>query len=147
MANRDIKIAMADSSNATLTGATKTDSFDTAWYALDGLEYFGFVVDIGAVSGTSPTLDIDVEFTMDSGTTVFTEFPNAANAEAIAGISTNAAGFTQITTSDAQAAAYWQNPFPNDNNIQVRLECTVGGTGESIAIDNIYLVGRRFGKY
>ncbi|MHC4145714.1 MAG: hypothetical protein ACYSUD_13155 [Planctomycetota bacterium] len=147
MANRDFKIAMADSGGTSLTAATKTDSFDTAWYSLSGVEYFGIVVDIGAVSGTSPTLDIDVEFSLDGGTTVFTEYPVSANAEAISGVSTNAAGLTQITTSDAQVAMYWQNMFPNDNNCKVRLECTVGGTGESIAIDNIYLVGRRFGKY
>jgi hypothetical protein len=147
MANRDIKIAMADSGGTSLTGATKTDSFDTAWYSLNGLEYFGFVFDIGAVSGTSPTLNTDVEFTMDGGTTVFTEFPVATNLEAGAGVTTNIATLSEITTSDAQLTKYWLNPFPNDNDIKVRLECTVGGTGESFAIDNIYLVGRRFGKY
>jgi hypothetical protein len=78
MANRDFKIAMADSGGTSLTAATKTDSFDTAWYSLSGVEYFGIVVDIGAVSGTSPTLDIDVEFSLDGGTTVFTEYPVSA---------------------------------------------------------------------
>lgn len=147
MANRDVKIAMEDSDGATLTGATKTDSFDTAWYSLSGLEYFGVILDLGAVSGTSPTLDIDVEFTMDGGTTTFTEFPTGANTEAIAGVGTGAAGLTQITTSNAQVMMYWVNPFPNDNDLQVRFECTVGGTGESFGIDNFYLIGRRWGKY
>ncbi|MHC4145686.1 MAG: hypothetical protein ACYSUD_13010 [Planctomycetota bacterium] len=146
MANRDIKVEMLKSTGVSLAAA-QTATFDTQWYSLNGVEYFGFVVDVGVVTGTNPTLDIDVEFTMDGGTTVFTEFPNTINAEAISGVGTNAAGLTQITTSDAQHMVYYLNPFPNDNNCQVRLECTIGGTSPSFTLDNIYLVAKRVGKY
>ena len=148
MANRDIKIAMSDSAGTNLSGVTKSATFDTAWYSLNGLEYFGFVLDLGAVSGTSPTLDIDLEFTMDGGTTVFTDFPPAVNDETENITTTNSGiSFTQMVTSDQQTTMYWVNPFPNDNNIKIRLECTIAGSSPTFLIDNWYLVARRYGKY
>ena len=146
MANRDIKTAMLKSTGASLAAA-QTATFDTAWYSLNGLEYFGFVVDVGVVTGTNPTLNINVEFTVDGGTTVFSEFPVSTNVEAGTGVTTNNAIMAEITTSDAQTAIYWPNPFPNDNDCKVRLECTIGGTSPSFTLDNIYLVARRWGKY
>jgi hypothetical protein len=147
MANRDIRVQLEDSSGNSLEGVTKSASFDTGWYSLNGAEYFGFILNLGAISGTSPTINIDVEFTMDGGTTVWTEFPNAPNAESITGVTTNAGVFTEISTSDQQASVYYVNPFPNNNNCKVRLEVTFGGSSPTVVINDAYLIARRWGKY
>ena len=148
MANRDIRTQIATSAGVVLEDTTQSATFDTAWYSLNGAEYFGFVLNLGAISGTSPTIDIDVEFTMDGGTTVWTDFPPAANDETENATGTNSGfSFTQITTSDYQVMAYWVNPFPNDNNCKVRLEVTLGGSTPTIYVNDAYLIARRFGKY
>jgi hypothetical protein len=147
MANRDIKTVMKDSSGVVLSGVAKTATFNSQGYSLNGLEYFGIVLDMGVVTGTTPTLNIAVSTTLDGGTTWIDTFPATVNVENLAGEGTNRAILAEIATSDVDTAKYWQNWLPNDNDAQIRFEFTVAGTSPSFTITNAYFVARRFGKY
>jgi len=139
MANRDIKKVLKDSSGVNLTAVAKTATFKSEAIALSGLEYFGIVVDLGAVTGTTPTLVITVQETLDGGTTWLDAYPAAANSPTQAAL---ASMNTNIETGE-----YWVNFLPNDNDCKVRFNFTIGGTSPSYTLTNVYFVARRFGKY
>ena len=147
MANRDLKVVINDSDGNALTGVTKTATFNSQGYSLDGLEYFGIVLDMGAVSGTSPLLDVNADITLDGGTTWIECCPNAANSENLSPVTTTRVTLAQFSTSDVQTSAYWVNFLPNNNDAQVRFTFTIAGSSPTFLFDNAYLVARRWGKY
>ena len=147
MANRDIKKTLKKSTGAVLSGQTLSADTATESFALSGLEYFGIVVDLGAISGTTPTLDIKAQVSFDAGTTWLNAVPPAPNTSAHSASTNQTAQVAQITTSDIQTAEYWVNPFPNDNNVIARFNFDLGGTSPTIVVDNAYLIARRWGKY
>jgi hypothetical protein len=147
MANRDLKKTLKKSTGAVLSGQTLSADTATESFALSGLEYFGIVVDLGAISGTTPTLDIKAQVSFDAGTTWLNAVPPAPNTSAHSVSTNQTAQVAQITTSDIQTAEYWVNPFPNDNNVIARFNFDLGGTSPTIVVDNAYLIARRWGKY
>jgi hypothetical protein len=147
MANRDLKKTLKKSTGAVLSGETLSADTATESFALSGLEYFGIVVDLGAISGTTPTLDIKAQVSFDAGTTWLNAVPPAPNTSAHSASTNQTAQVAQITTSDIQTAEYWVNPFPNDNNVIARFNFDLGGTSPTIVVDNAYLIARRWGKY
>jgi hypothetical protein len=147
MANRDLKKTLVKSTGAVLSGQTLSADTATESFALSGLEYFGIVVDLGAISGTTPTLDIKAQVSFDAGTTWLNAVPPAPNTSAHSASTNQTAQVAQITTSDIQTAEYWVNPFPNDNNVIARFNFDLGGTSPTIVVDNAYLIARRWGKY
>lgn len=92
---------------AVTTTATDT-AIDVEEYLHDG----GVILDIGAVTGTTPTLDIEIEKTED-GTTW-----------------TTALTFTQVTTGDKVAMGRVELGGAQ----QIRVKKTVGGTTPSFTI-------------
>jgi hypothetical protein len=138
MANRDILTAMKDSDGVSVAAA-QTATFKSETYSLSGLEYFGIIVDLGTVTGTTPTLVITVQLSVDGGTTWLDTYPDGAN-------SATQAALASMNTN-IETAEYWLNILPNDNNAVVRFNFTIGGTSPSFTITNAYFVARRFGKY
>lgn len=133
MANIGAVIDLNDSAGAALAGATKTDSFDTQWVALKGKQRYGFYVQLGTVAGTTPTWNADLEASYDGGTTVDTDHPVAVNSDT-GGV------MAQLTSSDEVDFKWFDNPWPDNDNLMVRLEVTIGGTSESFGIDKLKLV-------
>ena len=131
---------LADSAGTTLNGVAKTASFDSEWIDIGAADIFGFIV-VATVTGTSPTLDIDVEATPDGGTTVY-DYPAFLNVEAgdsaESGIaSAGIADFAQITATGNTAKffpAFLPDGASGGLNPQVRLECTIGGTNPSFTL-------------
>lgn len=123
---------MNDSSGNALSVLTKTASFDTAWYSTGGCSRIGIVVIAASVTGTSPTLDIDFEFSPDGGTTTVPVFPDGANSE-------TQADMAQITAADQQMI-FHEVAYPASSNARWRLECTIGGTNPSFDL-TIYMFG------
>lgn len=74
---------------------------------------------IGTVSGTSPTLDLTVEGSIDGGTTYFTLTPSAA--------------WTQVTASTSKQVRRYEGPIPP----LVRAVATIGGTTPSFGTHEV----------
>jgi hypothetical protein len=114
-------------SSADINAVAKTATFDTDWVDVGNTEWFGLYIETESSSGTSPTLDIDVEGTIDGGTTVLQDYPAAENSQ-------TGAAMTQIT-GDTVAFKAWRNFFPvgasGGLNGRVRFEVTIGGTSPS----------------
>jgi hypothetical protein len=121
---------MNDSSGNQLSALTKTDSFDTAWYSTGGCSRIGIVVITTNSGGTSPTLDIDFEFSPDGGTTTVPIMGDAANSE-------TQMAMAQITGDDQQMI-WHECGYPAAS--RWRLEVTIGGTSETFDC-TIYMFG------
>jgi len=124
-------IALKDDAGATLSGATKTaDDFSETINLRSSR--FGFAIDCGTVSGTTPTLDAKIEWRATPSGTWQTTFPVASgNAQA-------AAQLPQCTTTGDQKIAWFENPFPSDVDIELRLFIDIEGTTPSFDIDNLW---------
>lgn len=132
MANLGNWIQLEDASDVSLKGAAKTATFTTADYSFSfNPKRVGIWLDL-TVTGTSPTLNIDFELTMDGAT--YGDFAQAADT-----ITTAEPG--QITATGAYL--YWiENavPFGDDTtNFRMRLECTIGGTNPSFTFNEARL--------
>jgi hypothetical protein len=120
-----------DSNGVALNGLAKTATFDTAWYNLGACDFFGILVK-ATVTGTSPTLDIDVEMTPDSSASsvVVHNYPAAVNSQTQAAIA-------QITATSTPSPEFWPNFIPlrgSGATPAVRFECTIGGTNPSFTL-------------
>lgn len=73
---------------------------------------------VGTVSGTSPTLDLDIEGSFDGGTTWY-------ELTALAG--TAASNWTQVTASTNKQVRRYEGPIPP----MIRAVATIGGTTPS----------------
>lgn len=74
---------------------------------------------IGTVSGTSPTLDLTVEGSVDGGTTWFTLTASSA--------------WTQVTASTSKQVRRYEGPIPP----HVRAVATIGGTSPSFGTHKV----------
>ena len=54
-----------------VTTATTTSGVIGAVFNLAAADSYAFIVDVGAITGTSPTLDIEIEYSVDNGTTFY----------------------------------------------------------------------------
>lgn len=135
-------VVLKDSNGVVLTGVTKTADFNTQWYSLDEVEWFGVAVDQSAFAGTSETLDIRIQCTADSSVAspVIFRYPGAANAATLDSAATNQAVLTQIPDgdTDAQVMGYWRNVLPRTWRMRVQFD--YGGTPSAGVIDNAYLI-------
>ena len=128
-----------DSAGTALSGVAKTATFNSQTVNLQGYGTFCLILDIGTVSGSSPTMDPKVQMTLDNGTTWLDTLPNALNAE-------TQAALAQITATK-ETAECWRNPFPNvagfatTNNVtpRVRIVFTVGGSSPSFTFTKAYI--------
>lgn len=121
------------STSAVLDQDTRTATFQSQAYNLSDSEWFGLYLKLENISGTSPTLDVNVQFSPDGGTTWSSIYPDGENSE------TNAA-LAQVTgSSDVEVMRYWRNIVPlqatgSGLNPQIRFNFTFGGTSPSYDI-------------
>ncbi len=125
MANIALKKQIKDSSGNLLAGVAKTATFNSEALDLKGHRRVHVVLDIGTVSGTSPTLDIKWQQTLD-GTTWIDHFPIKQGSE-------TQAAFAQITATK-EVSEWFDNPIGADGSTKVRLVWTIGGTSPSFTI-------------
>ncbi len=132
MANLHINRVLKDSAAASLAALAKTATFNSEILNLTGYDMFGVSLDIGTVSGTSPTLDIKVQRRLD-GTTWVDHYPQAENSE------------TQATFAQITATKEVSKEWPIWPHEKIRLVFTIGGTSPSFTFTEARLVARRFG--
>ena len=140
MANRDLRVEMKDSNGVGLKGVAKTATFTSQGYSVNGLEYFGILIDQGAIAGTTPTMNVSVDFSLDGGTTWIAKYPAAENSQ-------TQAALAEVVSTVVDSFKCWINLLPNDNNAQVRFNFVLAGTSESYTFTNVYFIARRWGKY
>lgn len=99
-----------------------TTSFDLYGIPGDWDEVVGYLVST-AVSGTSPTLDVDYQTTPDDGTTYFTH-----------------TSFTQVTGVTTERVV-----FTNPAGVAGKLLCTIGGTATPTVTFSLYLECKKNG--
>lgn len=123
-ANRDIIRLLRDSSSVTLSGVAKTATFSSESISPKDYEEFGLILDIGTVSGTSPTLDIKIQMSLNGGTTWLDTYSDALNSE-------TQAILAQITATK-ETSEFWENrmTLAGSGGIDPRVKFvfTVGGT-------------------
>ena len=120
---------------ALFTAAALTADDYSETLGLGGLSSFGIMIDQGAVTGTSPTLDISPQISYDSGTTWVTEMPAEFG-------STTAAALAQMTTTGHDRIGVWANPFPADSDVKLRFLFDTGGTSPSFTFTAVKFFGR-----
>jgi hypothetical protein len=103
--------------------------------SLGGLDSFGIMIDQGAVTGTSPTLDVSPQISYDSGTTWVTQMPAEFG-------STTAAALAQQSTTGDDRVGVWKNPFPADSDVKLRFFFNTGGTSPSFTFTKVKFFGR-----
>ena len=87
-------------------GVAKTADWRSPFYNFGDSDWFGLWFDASAVSGTSPTLDVTVEMSPDTGASTVQDvgYPAAANSQSTATI-------TQITAA-GESFEYWRYVLP-----------------------------------
>jgi hypothetical protein len=141
MANRAFVRNLKDSSGNVLSGVAKAATFNSEALDPNGFDLIGLVVDINTVTGTSPTLDIKMQMSIDGGTTWLDTYPQGVDTE------------TQWTLAQIQTAketsAFIRNWFPVSGSSgvdpRVRFVFTIGGTNPSFTLTNIYVVVKDLG--
>jgi hypothetical protein len=111
---------------------------------LQQVQTWGIVLDIGTVSGTSRTLDIKGQMSLDGGTTWLDTLPGALNSE------------TQITlaqiTATKETSEFWPRFIPSwmpskdaeggtTYKPMVKFVFTIGGTNPSFTFTKAYVLG------
>lgn len=124
----DSMVYLEDADGVVLNGVAKSATFDTAWYNMGACDWFGLAW-VHTVTGTSPTWDLDVEWTADSSasTVVAHDYPDAANSQ-------TGAASAQITATGNAVPEYWRNINPLRSTAltpAIRAEVTIGGTSPS----------------
>lgn len=128
---------LKDSAGASMSGLVKTATFDSEAVNLQGWATFCLAMDIDWTAGT---IDIDVEFSLDGGTTWFESLPITLNSE-------TGADMTQIG-ADAKVIKCWRNPFPVIAGFstaaaaitpRVRFEFTLASS-PNVSFTNAYIV-------
>ena len=132
-----------DSDGAALTAATKTATFESQTVNGGNADQLCLILDIGTVSGSTPTLNVKLQVTLDNGTTWLDTYPGASNAE-------TQAAFTEITASKETMECY-PNWLPSVGSFsasgiipRMRFVFTIGGASPSFLFTNAYLVRREF---
>lgn len=113
-----VALLVAQTATATATGT----GVDTATYGDDAI----FVLSVGAVSGTSPTLDVTIQTSSTSGGTYTTELT-----------------FAQVTASTKLGAGGLNLEGSNSGSLArrfVRAVATIAGTSPSFAFSVVMLI-------
>jgi len=116
--NRVLKSDGGDSWDGSYS-LSATDNSETL--NLNGFRRIAVWIDSGEATGTSPTLDVTLEFSPDAGTT-WVAYPATPNSQ-------TGAAMTQVTTSNDDAAhVEFYEYLINGPNVRYRFVMTLGGT-------------------
>ncbi len=124
-------------------GIAYTADWRSPFYNLGDADWFGLWYDVSAASGTTPTLDITVEMSPDSGTTGTVQdigYPAAANSQ-------TGAAMTQVTAA-GEGFKYWRYVLPTRGVSGggtrglwgVRFFFDTGGTSPSFTIATVRMM-------
>ena len=145
--NPTTAVKMKDVNGLVLEGQTGfTADFYSSWVNPGNADFIGVAVDLSAFAGTSETLNMILEITMDSGasTVVTFRYPDAANSPTLDNATTNQAALTQIPDgdTDSQSIGYWRNIVPQRGagSARVRLFFNVANTVTALTVDSAYWI-------
>lgn len=124
------RIQVKDSDGAAVETQTKTATFNTQAVNPKGATRIGLYVDVGAKSGTTPTLDVTFQMSVDQGSE-WVAMPAAANSQ-------TQAAMTQVTT-DGIAYEFYECAIPEAYG-RVRAVFTIGGTSPTFTFGDVYWV-------
>lgn len=136
MANREVLKVLKDSAGAALTAVAKTATFNSDKVRVPtGMDRVGLILDIGTVSGTSPSMTPKVQMSIDGGTTWLDTFPGADNAETQASLA--------AITATKETSEFWPLRLPSIASSSsivpyVRFVFTVTGTSPSFTFTNAW---------
>jgi hypothetical protein len=99
MAGLEVHRYLKHSDGTELNGYSMTASFESEDLDIGEFDEFGLTVLAADESGTSPTIDVSIEWSPDNGTTNMANYPAALNSQ-------TQAAMTQITT-DGNACKFW----------------------------------------
>jgi len=136
-----------DSAGTLVTAAAHTADFTSEIIPVSGCDRFGFWFIITPVSGTTPTLDIELQTSFDNGSVWIPFYPSDLNSQ-------TTASFTQITAASTGVSKYYDRYVPrlkpgrNPGNAGaaeqpipvVRLNFDTGGTSPSFTFTLAKLV-------
>jgi hypothetical protein len=133
------QVGALDTAGVSITSVTGTD-ITSAGIKVHPYETFALWLDISVAGGTSPTLDIDFEWSEDStdgvdGTWATMQHFSGASS------TTQDVSMNQIAaTTGAYASVHW--PCPTSQSGYVRAAFVSGGTSPEYTIDSIYWIKR-----
>jgi len=138
---------LEDSAGAKWNAAAHTATFTSEVLNLGECDRWGILLDVGTVSGTSPTLNIEVQTSFDGGTTWLDTYPTQA-------ASGSQANLAEITAS-TEISEVWDRHIPCERpnapvlgggsfTPRVRFNCVIAGTSPSFTITNAYFYTLRF---
>lgn len=139
MANVHTWRFLKDSSGTILDGVAKTATFSSETLKPGNASHIALLCDVNTVSGTSPTLDIKAQISMDGGTTWLDCYQGkwpatiASNKNA-----TDQAALAQITaaTETMEVFPNWCAPQASSTiNPVMKFVFTIGGTNPSFTSD------------
>jgi len=132
MANRAVhgffKVLGVDLNASTVIADTNTDAVNVYEEAAE-VFIFGL---IDAISGTTPTCDIKMEYSPDNGTSWFDHPINRGT--------TNRALFSQVTTVDTETGMIVPIFGAGSGQVKIRLNIDVGGTGPNYKLTLRYAI-------
>ena len=135
--NPSKRIVVRDTASSDLAGQVVTTSEATLGVKIGAYKEFGFWVDISAISGTSPTLDIQFQWSEDSTNGVDGTWADLV--ENVEGSNTQAA-LAQITTVTGAYGKFFVHPASNKGWIRAYFK--TGGVAPSYTVDNAYWVAK-----
>lgn len=142
MANSDIIRQLLRDDDTDFTGTDIDADDNSEWIKPKDFEEFGLILDIGTESGTSPTLDIKVQMSLDGGTTALDTYPATANSE-------TQATLTQITAA-IETSKFWENrlALSGEGTIdpRIRFVFDTGGTSPVFPCTGAWIVLRKRGR-
>jgi len=138
---------LLDSAAARVDAAAHTATFNSEAVDLSGCDFFGLYLDVGTVSGTSPTCNIKVQSSFDGGSNWVDFYPDDLTTSTQATIA-------EITTTSADTGAMFarympslkpgRNPGVTGADEQpvpvVRFVFTIAGTSPSFTFTRAHLV-------
>jgi len=127
------QVAVIDVANSvSAEGVSKSADWYSTWISAGDADWIGIVVSCSVAGGTSPTLDITLEYTDDSGagTVSVHSYPAAANSQ-------TGAALAQITATGNAGVEYWRNIVPTGGAgaAKVRFKFDLGGTSPAFTLD------------
>lgn len=137
-----------------VTTATTTSGVLGAAFALPNADSYAFILDVGTITGTSPTFDVELEMSPDGGTTYYAwaRFAQVTAAavrrlviQPIQGrgeAGSEAAITTHGTNSALSANAPMVTNFAGGTAAVFQFYCSVGGTSPSAATIKIWVVAQ-----
>lgn len=128
------------STGVSIEGTSVTATFQSEWYSLSNVEWFGIALALGTCTGTTTTLDVGVQCRFNEGANVYS-YPSAPGG--VDGTALGQAALDTLTdaSDDVNSLQYWRNIIPlMGRQGQVRFNFVITGTTPVFPIQEATLI-------